>query len=326
MRTASYPCAAFRSVPILGHRENLPIRLSVQHFLMEVRLSRPIFRLAISLLMIAPLTANSASAELTFSDEEVSEFAALEGDTEIVIEAIPADAVNDVGQTLINGTPVNPRDFPGVLRMTTGGTCTAALIGPATVLFAAHCLGGNTRIAFRAGPTTVRGICSTAPGYNPAIHHQDWALCLLQRKVSGIVFETVDVVEKPQPGARVMLSGFGCTVEGGPLDGRLRIGFSDVVRQPAGFRREPSAIFTASSIAAGEAVLCPGDSGGPLFRSGDDTNSSRQIVGVNSRTTFERGVSIFSATASPEGAGFIRGWAAANNQEICGVNRVAGCK
>lgn len=289
-------------------------------------MSRRAFHLAISLLVIAPLTANSAAADLTFSDEEVPEFAALADDTEIVVEAIPADAVNDVGQTLINGTPVNPRDFPGVLRMTTGGTCTAALIGPATVLFAAHCLGGNTRIAFRAGPTTVRGICTTAPGYNTATHHQDWALCLLQRRVSGIVFETVDAAAKPQPGERVMLSGFGCTVEDGPLDGRLRVGFSDVVRQPAGFRREPSAIFTASSITAGEAVLCPGDSGGPLFRSGDDTNSARQIVGVNSRTTFARGVSIFAGTASPEGASFVKDWAKTNNQEICGINRVAGCK
>lgn len=289
-------------------------------------MSDPVAILAVSLLAIAPLATFPAAAELAFSDDEVPEFAALEDDTEIVVETIPADTVNDVGQTLINGTPVNPRDFPGVLRMTTGGTCTAALVGPATVLFAAHCLGGNTRIAFRAGTTTVRGICTTAPGYNTSTHHQDWALCLLQRRVSGIVFETVDAAAKPQPGERVMLTGFGCTVEDGPLDGRLRVGFSDVVRQPTGFRREPSAIFTASSIAAGEAVLCPGDSGGPLFRSGDDTTSARQIVGVNSRTTFELGVSIFAATASTEGASFIRDWAESNNQEICGINRVAGCK
>lgn len=276
--------------------------------------------------LIYLLSAGSACADLAISEEEVPEFAILEAEQEVIVEAIAPDQVNDVGQTLINGTPVNPRDFPGVLRMVTGGTCTAALIGPSTVLFAAHCLGNNRRISFRAGGQTVRGLCTTAPGYDPSIHHQDWALCLLQRRVSGIIFETVDVAVMPQPGERLMLSGFGCIVRDGPLDGRLRVGFSDVVARPLGLRREPSAIFTRSSIADGEAVLCPGDSGGPLFRSGDDTSSARQIVGVNSRTTFERGVSIFAATASPEGAHFIKSWAQLNNQEICGVNRVVGCK
>ncbi|AUQ49039.1 Trypsin-like protease precursor [Phaeobacter inhibens] len=272
------------------------------------------------------LATEDAAAELTFGDDPIPEFAALAAEEDITLELLPEDGDDDVDQLLINGMVVSSKNFPGVLRMTTGGTCTAALIGPATVLFAAHCLGNNVRINFRAAGTTVRGICQKAPGYNPTTHHQDWALCLLERPASGIIFETVDVDAKPGPGERLMLSGFGCTFEDGPLDGRLRVGFSDVVNRPSGFRREPSAIFTHSAINAGEAVLCPGDSGGPLFRTGDAIDSARQIVGVNSRTTYSHGVSIFSATASPEGAAFIRGWSEVNNQEICGVNREIGCK
>lgn len=267
-----------------------------------------------------------ASAQIAFSDP-VPEFEEFARTLEVEVSPIEATNDNDVGQSLINGTPVNPREFPGVLRMTTGGTCTAAIVGPATILFAAHCLQGNTSIRFVNGSgDAVRGVCTIAPVYNLNTHANDWALCLLQRRVTGIAFETIDTGTKPEAGERLMLTGYGCTLPGGSSDGILRAGFSDVVAQPSNFAREPSAIFIRSSVGEGDALLCPGDSGGPLFRSGDDTSAARQIVGVNSRVSFQTGVSIFSATASPAGAQFIRAWAEATNQEICGVNREIGCK
>lgn len=271
------------------------------------------------------LTNGGAMADISFAADPIPEFEALAAEEDITLELLPESDEDDVDQLLINGMIVSPKKFPGVLRMTTGGTCTASLIGPATVIFAAHCLGNKNRITFRAGGKRVRGICQKAPGYNPTTHQQDWALCLLERRAIGIVFESVDIDTKPVSGDRLMLSGFGCTVEDGPLDRRLRVGFSDVVSQPANFRREPSAIFTHSAITAGEAILCPGDSGGPLFRTGDGDDPVRKIVGINSRTSYSYGVSIFSATASPEGAAFIRGWSEVNNQEICGVNLDIGC-
>src|SRR5690606_21746095 len=101
-------------------------------------------------------------------------------------------------------------------------------------------------------------------------------------------------------------------------------GFSDVVRQPTNFRPKPSAIFTFASIEAGDAVLCPGDSGRPLFRSGVDTSGARQIVGANSRTTYSHGVSIFSVTASAERAGFLRSGWATRTTDTCVGSRVIG--
>lgn len=277
-------------------------------------------------MVVATLFSDGAQAQVLVSDDVVPEFAAQAQANEIVVEMLVPDSVNDVGLELINGTPVDPRNFPGIVRMVTGGTCTAALIGPATILFAAHCLQGNTNIKFQISDRTIAGICQNSPGYNVQTHEFDWALCLLSNRISGIPYETVDVQNRPAIGDRLLLTGYGCTRQGGPLDGRLRVGFSDVIAQPASLRREPSAIFTHSAIEAGEAVLCPGDSGGPLFRAGADPTSARKIVGVNSRTTFELGISVFAATASPEGSAFLRSWAEANGQPICGVNSVANCK
>jgi hypothetical protein len=272
--------------------------------------------------------ANPVAAQIEFEDTEIPEFRDLADDTIVELAPIAPDDINNVGQSVINGQVVNPRDFPAVLRMRTGGTCTASLVGTGTIFIAAHCVDENTRIVFVSGDQRVSTICEIAPTYNTTTHANDFALCLLQRSVKdGIIpFETLDTTTKPSRGDVVTLTGYGCTRRGGPLDGRLRIGTSVVVDRPSKFRREPSAIFTRSDLSQGEAVLCPGDSGGPLFEMGDDTAGPRTIKGVNSRTTYEYGVSIFSATASSQGRAFITDWAERHNQLICGVNRDFGCK
>ncbi|MDD9923737.1 MAG: S1 family peptidase [Boseongicola sp.] len=282
----------------------------------------------VSFIVTVCLAAGHASAQIAFEDESNPSFDEFSRQNSTVLEMIEPDAENEVGQSVGNGQVVDPRLFQGVLRMRTGGTCTASLIGPAVILIAAHCVQEDRRIAFVAGNLRVAGLCVISPTYNPVRHHDDWALCLLERRVSEgtVTFETVDISSRPAEGASVALTGYGCTFRGGPLDGRLRIGFSTVVDRPAGFRREPSAIFTESDVGQGEAFLCPGDSGGPLFVMGDDASGPRRIVGVNSRTTFEYGVSIFSALSSPSGAQFIREFASSTNEQICGVNRELGCK
>lgn len=278
--------------------------------------------------LLLPIIASAgvASAQIIISDEVVPEFAALEATGEFVLEQLPEDPEGGVNQSLINGQVVNRADFPAVLRMTTGGTCTAAVVGPATILFAAHCLLGGDRISFTTGSRTVRGRCTVAPGFNPSNLSNDWALCLLENSVGNITFETIDVAAKPGTGDMVLLTGYGCTQPGGSVDGRLRAGFSDIVPRPAQLAAAEGAIYTRASVSQGEVMLCPGDSGGPLFRSGADLSGSRQIVAVNSGVKFELGVSAFAATASATGAAFVRGWAQANNQKICGVNLDLGCR
>lgn len=268
-----------------------------------------------------------ACADPVTAEEAVPEFAALDSESaknfgQLELE----DASAEVKPQLINGVPVDPVLFPGVLRMTSGGTCTASLIGPATILLAAHCVEHGQKIALEAGELEVRGICQQAPGYNTRTHEQDWALCLLERKVKNVVFERVGLNSIPTVGEELALTGYGCTFRGGPLDGKLRLGRAKVADRPTVLPKERAAIYTAAVLAERDAVICPGDSGGPLFRTGDDLAGPRTIVGVNSRTTYSMGVSIFSAIGSTEGTAFVTDFAQRFNQKICGHNLEVGCK
>ena len=285
----------------------------------------------ISACVAGPLVAGAAQAQLVVGEETVPAFDRLLSGKERIFEPLPP-APADTGTLLINGTPVDPAFFPGIFRMTTGGTCTASLVGPATILLAAHCVDHGALVQFAVGPSLVRSICEQADGFRLGNASTDWALCLLEHAITGLAYETINASSVPAIGERIFLTGYGCTQQGGGLDGVLRIGFSTVDERPAGFPPETSTIYTTSDISAGEAVLCPGDSGGPAFIiAGDEQGSSRKIVGVNSRTTFQFGVSLLAATGSSAGRLFIEDWASRHEhngspQEICGVTLSVGCR
>lgn len=265
------------------------------------------------------------SAQVTISTAPVPGYAALEARSRLVL--VPPQAASESGQLLINGNPVDPKYFPAVLRMTSGGTCTAAIVGPATVLIAAHCVSsfGGITLVF-SSDQSVDGVCERAPGYDPTSNpSEDWALCLLEHEVSGFPYETVDTASIPPVGTRVVLSGHGCTEQGEPAGSVLRLGVSTVAARPSSLPAETSTLYTKSNLDANEAVLCPGDSGGPAWVFTADLASPRSIVGVNSRTTFQNGYSLLAATASSAGKTFLDDWTAAHVQEICGVNRTASC-
>jgi hypothetical protein len=265
-------------------------------------------------------------AQLTIGQETVPAFEKLLSDREVVFEQLPPPPAG-VGTLLINGTPVDPAFFPGVIRMTTGGTCTASIVGPSSILLAAHCVDHNSMIRFASAAGSVRGICENAPGFLAGEASEDWALCLLENPVGGLTYETINISTVPAIGTRIFLTGYGCTQQGGPLDGLLRFGVSTAADRPQVLPPETSTIYTASDITEGEAVLCPGDSGGPAFLiAGNDQSAARSIVGVNSRTTFAFGVSLLSATGSSAGKEFIEEWAERHQQSICGVNRDDGCR
>lgn len=283
------------------------------------------FAIAVSMLWTGDVSAQSSGPVVGATT--TPRFQELVQDQEIVFSELPIEAAPS-DQLLINGVPVDRRQFPTVFRMTTGGTCTATLIGEAAMLTAAHCLPHGSIISFVLAQRRVRGVCEHARGYHPQRNQsEDWAICLLEFPVTNIQYETV-ATSVPPLGQRVVLTGYGCTVEGGNLDGKLRAGISEVVDGVSlGFGRETSTVYTRSNIATGGAVLCPGDSGGPLFLiAGNSFNSARTLIGVNSRTTFRFGVSLFAATGSTAGKQFLKDWAERHGQKVCGVNTDQNCR
>lgn len=284
-------------------------------------------RFSFAILATVIFSAPSASwSDITIGDTTVAAFEELSSKVRPLVEPIAAVPQNSVTGQLINGVPVNPAFFPGIIRMTTGGTCTAAVVGPATILFAAHCVDHQSLISFLADGQSIEGICEQAPGFRLGNDSEDWALCLLSREIGGFAYESVNLQTAPAVGDEVILTGYGCTEQGGGIDGLLRAGVSDVSAKPNGWPDETSTIYTASSVSGGQAVLCPGDSGGPLFRFTGGVTDARSVVGVNSRTTFQFGVSLFAALASEAGRDFVTDWAKRHNQEICGFNRSKGCR
>lgn len=282
---------------------------------------------------------------------------------------------------LANGKSVNAANWPTViateiLRPVREGQktpiCTGVFVGPNVVLMAAHCvdnpLTGQPRGAkVEIGPRKLDLQCEAPASYldrDPRFSvprgSDDYALCLmLDRKsppvaLARLRFEVVDAVAPPPKGARVLMIGYGCT-EVKPLgsslafnerDGALRIA-DQVVDSPAPGGAGEAANWIGLASHGSEAMLCPGDSGGPLFTGAtsdepegqtvlDDQGrkivTPRRIRGVNSKVMPPRAsdgaiVSNISALGVPAFADWAKTWLTkhgdhpeASKPLICGLN------
>ena len=288
----------------------------------------------------ALISSDAARADITISEEPNPAFEALVREFDSAFVQFETNEAMTVDQEVINGIPVDRRFFPAVLgkmrAWDPAPTCTASLIGPTTVLIAAHCVDDNPEIRLESSAGSVIGLCIIAPGWNSeADNGSDLALCTLNRAVMGITYERVSF-NLPQVGQTVYLTGFGCTEEDGGRDGVLRLGSAPAQNRPEGFAVSTGTLYTVASIDDGQAVLCPGDSGGPLYVMRGTIDGPRSIIAVNSATTFERGVSLFAALGAPANAAFVQSFANGEftkdmqgqlvPQEVCGLNLDLGCK
>lgn len=240
---------------------------------------------------------------------------------------IPSTARNDIETQLRNGEEVNPRDWPAVLQADGVDFCTSVVVGPNTILLAAHCVQHQGAITVTtARGEIVRGLCERAPGYERSTgRSEDWALCFTDKRLRGITFERISLAAPPPLGSAVVLIGYGCGERGGAV-GTLRIGRSTIGEKPRrllGVR--PASLFTSSDAGAGEPKICGGDSGAPLFQhSGGVTR--RAVIGVASDESV-LDISVFAATGAEAGKTFIEDWEKRHNAEICGVDGFkAGCR
>lgn len=259
-----------------------------------------------------------------------------------------------------------------LIANTSRGACTASLVGPRVLLMAAHCVdkgrrpadvgGGMIELA-SANNLQRRFRCVMPDAYRNAPVHpeggvrltRDFALCLLTSAIptnSGMTFESISTVAIYGAGSDVLLMGFGCTrVEAvRDRDGRRRIVTSDNPGDPSGrlhfgdeklSGRDATADgLEASGIYAftlsrnnEEPVLCPGDSGGPVFLGASiaDQTGPRRVIAVNSAVGLapEDGqgatfVSLFAPTATADFIGFIEKFESDNPAVvICGRGNAA---
>jgi hypothetical protein len=209
----------------------------------------------------------------------------------------------DKDKVLINGIPVDPKEWPSVVRIFSGGaSCTAAVVGARKVLTAAHCAETGAEVTFK----TLSGKSFTGTAQrNPEYPTQD--------KDHAIITTTADIDVKPMSirtdrfetkGMDVTLIGYGCIQPGGGggNDGTLRKGSSKV---------DSGQGFDLLLKAPGGAALCYGDSGGPVFY--QDTNGP-VIIAVNSKGNIQD-TSYVTRTTIPEMNTWLK-----TIPGLCGVN------
>ena len=209
---------------------------------------------------------------------------------------------SDFGARLINGEEVDRTQYPAVLRI--NKSCTAALIGPRTILTAAHCADNRSVSTF-----TVRGKEYKARIYHSRyyrFHDHDIAIGYVTEEVVGV--RPYSVGGEAKVGEKLQIFGFGCTQPGGTggNDGILRTGMATMTS----FSR-------LDVVSTDGAALCFGDSGGPAFVETED--GTAKILGVNSKGNI-KDTNYNARTDLQISKDFFQRFARYFKTDVCGVN------
>ena len=166
---------------------------------------------------------------------------------------------------LVNGRLTSDRPEVGLLKLPQG-ICTATLVAPDVIITAAHCVGYEThhnggnlgQFNVEVGNSFQSFPISKIISLGQELGANDIAVAKLSVNVPRDMAQPAPVaVQTPNIGNSLTVYGYGCTRRDGVTDGQKR-----------------EAHFTSGEASA---VLCPGDSGGPVF-----DNMSGSITRINS--------------------------------------------
>jgi MYXO-CTERM domain-containing protein len=166
-------------------------------------------------------------------------------------------------QGIWDGDDTVPCAWPSVVMVTGGSSlCSASLIHPKVVLYAAHCGYQDKEVRFgesqNSGKTEQVEYCKTYPGYNGG-QGTDWAYCVLENEVTEVPFTPVgygcEVSQYLDHGADIAIVGFGNNT-GETGAGRKRWAFTKM------FNPGPTTFNVGGN---GYPSVCSGDSGGPAL-------------------------------------------------------------
>jgi hypothetical protein len=252
---------------------------------------------------------------------------------------------NPLEPRLENGSVVDPSDWPASFyaKYPIGQesfSCTATLVGPRSLLTAAHCIadGGSVEIHRQNRYEPYRGHCEWAHPRDPETAYPkqesaDWAMCLMGEEVPAYRYETISLrVDTLHQNGRLLLSGFGChkkretpdekqgaSKEKEISDGKFRTGPTFIEHLPGEDRNYPNWLATFPAVERGDAFTCPGDSGGAVFQ--EPPRFERVVVAVNSqRDKAGYGISYLAVLGTGAGAAFLEHWASHHHQRLCGVH------
>jgi hypothetical protein len=250
---------------------------------------------------------------------------------------------------LRGGFVADSREWPASLYATFQtregmAACTAAMVGPQAILTAGHCIPPSKRITARFQNQAYPAQCEIHPQYGGNRDDSaDFALCKTTQAISvpaGFQFETIDSGSLDRHvGQQILLGGYGCisdAVADHRTDGLYRIGFTSIDETSNSQTRRRGDPFYAPAEKnnlltrddPGAANLCPGDSGGPAFRTAASASgpfASRTIIGVNSRVFYRDrnrttyGSSLVSATGGPDFAAWAQSWRQRMQVGVCGL-------
>lgn len=219
---------------------------------------------------------------------------------------------------IVGGAPADPNLWSATLILDAPKRCTATVVGPKAILTAAHCLGGATTGSVLINNQTLSLTCQPNPKYSTD-PTADVAMCAASGTITApkLKYEVLNTdAAMVKVSTSIVLLGYGCLTEGGPVSDTLYVGSATVKGLPVADNRYE---------VQGGAKLCGGDSGGAGYVMVDP--SRRVVFGVNKSQVPATKTSYLTSVTTTDDADFIKTWGATTGNKICGLDAgVSNCR